>query len=151
MTKKKRKRLVTGRQERYFKALCRGLSATAAAKQAGYKSVQSAYQGTKGLRARVQAALDEAGLTPEGLIHKHLIPALGACETEFAKFEGEITDSEEVIAWGARLQAIELVGRLGGYFAPKEFTGADGEALFPDVIDATMRLRRTAPADAAHK
>lgn len=155
MTKKKRrKRKLTDRQREFFKLLCKGVGATEAALKAGYTGktpAQSAYQAMKGLRHRVEEALGENGLTPEGLITKYLVPAMLATDTEFAKFEGEITDSVEVIAWDTRLRAIELAARFGGYLAPKEFTGADGEALFPDVIDTTFRLRKSVPADAAHK
>lgn len=147
---KKRKRALTKRQRKFFELLCTGMPATQAARNAGYSGAtpaQSAYQATKGIRARVEEALAENGLTPEGLITKYLVPAMLATDIEFAKFEGEITDSEEVIAWDTRLRAIELAARFGGYLAPKELTGLDGAALFPDVIDTGgMRSgRRKAP------
>jgi len=144
------KRVLTNRQRKFFDLLCKGTPATQAAREAGYSGAnpsQSAYAATKGIRARVEQALAENGLTPEGLITKFLVPAMLATDTEFAKFEGEITDSEEVIAWDTRLRAIELAARFGGYLAPKELTGLDGAALFPDVIDTGgMRSgRRKAP------
>lgn len=131
------------------------MPATQAALGAGYTGktpAQSAYQATRGIRARVEDALAENGLTPEGLITKYLVPAMLATDTEFAKFEGEITASEEVIAWDTRLRAIELAARFGGYLAPRELTGLDGAALFPDVIDtAGMRTRKTHAGSAANR
>jgi hypothetical protein len=46
---------------------------------------------------RLEKALHEAGLTPEGVIHKYLLPALSAEPTEYAKFEGQITASAQEI------------------------------------------------------
>jgi hypothetical protein len=141
--KRKRARFNTPKQEAYFKYLCQGMSATKAALKAGYKSVQSAYQGTRGLRSRIADAFGEAGLTPEGIIHKHILPALKAEETEFCKFEGKIGETRQVVAWGPRLHAIEIVNNMAGYNAPKELTGEGGAPLFPDVIDTSgMRKRR---------
>jgi hypothetical protein len=154
MTKKKRKlkRKLTTRQRKFFELLCKGVPATQAALKAGYSGAnpsQSAYAATKGIRSRVEEALAENGLTPEGLITKFLVPAMSANMTEFAKFEGQISDARECINWDARLRAIEIAARFGGYLAPKELTGLDGAALFPDVIDtAGMRSRRK-PAEQA--
>lgn len=151
---KKLKRPATTRQEKFFALLCKGKAATQAAIEAGYSGKnprQSAYQAMKGLRSRTEFALDEAGLTPEGLIHKYLLPALKANKTEWAKFEGEFTDHKTLVAWDTRLAAIKLAAEIGGYLAPKEFTGKDGEALFPDVIDTSgLRSRKPAHGNAAH-
>jgi hypothetical protein len=58
--------------------------------------------------------MDDAGLTDTALVEKYLKPALNAMETEFAKFQGTITDSRDVIAWGTRLQALELAAKMRG-------------------------------------
>jgi hypothetical protein len=138
--RKRRNRPLTSKQQNYFKLLCKGMSATEAARRAGYggEPAHSAYQATRGIRERILKALFEAGLTPEGLVHKYLLPALKAMETEFAKFEGKISDSRDVIAWGPRIQAIRLTAELGGYLAPREVTGKDGGPLvLPKVIDVS--------------
>jgi hypothetical protein len=149
-THKSRKRLLTSKQEKYFRLLCQGVPSGQAAIKAGYSSkcaASSGHQAYKSIRARVQHALFEAGLTPEGLIHKHLLPALTAMEVEFAKSEGRITDSREVIAWGTRLRAIEIVCEIGGYCerSPRVGeSGDDGPILdMPKVIDATIVQKKT--------
>jgi hypothetical protein len=119
---RRRNRLLTKKQQVFFKLLCQGVSATDAAYRAGYSQnnpSQSAYQASRGLRERIPYALFEAGLTPEGLIHKHLLPALQAEETGFVKHKGKITDSRKAPAWNARLRAIELAADMGGYFSAK--------------------------------
>ena len=140
----RRSRPLTSKQRTYFKLLCKGMPATQAARRAGYSAknpAQSAYQAWQSIRERLQIALFEVGLTPEGLIHKHLLPALNAMETEFAKFNGRITETREVIAWGPRLRAMELVCELGGYFAPNEqVSSVSGELGTPKVIDQRPRV-----------
>ena len=66
--------------------------------------------------------MEKAGLTNKGLIEKYLKPALQAEETEFAKFEGKITDSQNVVAWGPRLTALDLAFKLKGSYAPAKTT-----------------------------
>ena len=88
-------RPLSKKQHTYFKLLCKGVPATEAARRAGYSAknpAQSAHQASRSIRDRIQHALFEAGLTPEGLIHKHLVPVLAAERTEFCKFNGRVTD-----------------------------------------------------------
>ena len=145
----RRKRPLTAKQQVYFKLLCEAVPATEAARRAGYSQrnpAQSAYQASRSIRERVQYALFEVGLTPEGLIHKYLFPALEAEETEFCKFKGKITDSRKAPAWEVRLRAIEIVAEMGGYYASKspQAEDVDSESRIPEVIDATV-MRTTQP------
>ena len=148
-TGRRKKRVLTTKQQIYFRLLCKGVPATQAALKAGYSvrcAPQAAYQATRSIRERIQGALFEAGLTPEGLVHKHLLPALGAMETKFAQSEGSFTDERNVIAWGPRLKAIELTAEMGGYMAPRELEKAEGEGKFPKVIDVSNMRSRPLPA-----
>jgi hypothetical protein len=144
--KKKRKRPLSPKQEIYFRLLSKGVPQSKAWREAGYNTRQSAYAGTVNLRRRIQNALFECGLTPEGLVAKHLLPALSATHKEFAKFEGKITDERELVNWTARLKAIEIVKDIGGYSAPREheLAGKDGAPLtMPKIIDtAGMRSKQ---------
>jgi phage terminase small subunit len=142
--RKKRRRFVSTRQRELFKAMCRGISITAAAAKAGYSSPQAAWNALKGHRKRVEEAMAEAGLTHEGLVNKYLKPALNAEETEFAKYEGKITDQVNVVAWGPRLTALDYAFKLNGSYAPREFAGPESSPLFPTVIDTTGMRRQNA-------
>jgi hypothetical protein len=106
----------------------------------------SGYQAMKSVQERVQRALFEVGLTPERLIYKHLLPALAATETEFAKSEGQITDAREVIASGTRFRAIEIVCEMASYYQKREGVESSGEELnrMPKAIDATIVRRDSA-------
>ena len=99
------------------------MSVTDAAKEAGYSekcAAQLGYQALEAIREKMPSVLDKAGLTDYALIEKYLKPLLEAEETEFAKFQGQITDSRNVIAWGPRAQALDMAFNLKGSYAPKE-------------------------------
>ena len=52
--RKRRNRPLTLKQQNYFKLLCKGMSATEAARRAGYgEPAHSAYQATRGIRERM--------------------------------------------------------------------------------------------------
>jgi phage terminase small subunit len=151
MGRRKKRRTLTEKQQKYMKALCKGMGQSQAWRAAGYASVGAGYHSTKLLRERIQKAFFEAGLTPEGYIHKHLLPALDAKQTEFAKFEGKITDREDTINWTARLKAMEIVKDMAGYSAPREheLAGKDGAPLsMPKVIDVSGMRSKPASASA---
>ncbi len=122
------------------------MPASQAAVKAGYSPKHarySGYQAKQGLRDRLEKALHEAGLTPEGVIHKYLLPALSAERTEYAKFEGQITASVQEINWTARLRAIEIVAEMAGYNYEAERVGRFGETDndVPQIIDVTIRRK----------
>jgi DNA-binding CsgD family transcriptional regulator len=69
-------------------------------------------------KGRASELMDEFGLSEAALITKYLLPALGAEETKFFQKDGEVKECHDVIAWGPRLQALELAARIKGMFAP---------------------------------
>jgi|HubBroStandDraft_1064217.scaffolds.fasta_scaffold104175_2 phage terminase small subunit len=148
MYNKRKTRRLTQKQAEFFKNLCKGLSGSEAARKAGYSPnhvPQQAHVTRERIRYRVNLALVEAGLHPEGLKYKHILPALHAMETKTAAFEGKITDEREFINWTARLKAMELVAELGGYYhkpepVPRGNFGEEVHAM-PKVIDATIVRR----------
>ena len=116
-------RRLTPRQRVLVRNLTKGMSITASAIAAGYSEKnagQLGHQVLERIREKMPQILDKAGLTDYALIEKYLKPLLEAQETEFAKFEGQITDSRDVIAWGPRAQGLEMAFNLKGSYAPKE-------------------------------
>ncbi len=105
------------------KNLVKGMSLSDAAIAAGYSennARQSGYQALTAIREKAPQILDKHGLSEDALIDKYLRPALDAQETEFAKFQGQITDSRDVVAWGPRLQALDMAFNLHGSYAAKD-------------------------------
>ena len=72
------------------------------------------------IKGKMPELMDEAGLNDAALVEQYLKPALSAMTTEFAKSDGRITDSRDVIAWGPRLQALEMALKLKGAFKEKD-------------------------------
>jgi phage terminase small subunit len=123
---------LTQRERLLLKALATGATYAEAAKAAGYSERtlrQSGFQAVQRIKAKLPDILDAKGLTDELIVDKYLRPGLEAMETEFGKFNGKITDSIDVIAWGPRLTALDMLFRLKGSYAPKEITGAGGESI----------------------
>ena len=81
------------------------------------------------------ALLERHGITGSTLVEKYLKPALDAMETEFAKFKGKIMDSADVIAWGPRLQALEMTLKLLNAY-PREDAEKNAGVTFNVVISA---------------
>jgi len=99
---------------------------TQSALAAGYSDKhpgQSGWQALESIRHKMPEVLDEHGLTDCALIEKHLLPALEAQETKFVQRGGKITDQMNVVAWSARLRALDLVFRLKGSYAPTKPDG----------------------------
>lgn len=123
MAEKKLKPL-SHRERALLKNLSKGMSITDAALQSGYSKKyagQCGSQAIENIRIKAPQLLAKHGLDDDTLIEKYLKPALEANETEFAKFEGKITDSREVIAWGPRLQALDMTAKIRGlYVQPAE-------------------------------
>ena len=110
-------------QRALVKNLIKGMTITDAALAAGYSEKcpgQAGHQALEAIKRKMPDILDNHGLTDETLIEKYLKPALEATETEFAKFEGKITDQCEVVAWSPRLTALDMAFNLKGNYAPKD-------------------------------
>ena len=126
------KRKLTPQQVLLIRNIVKGMTLGEAAVNAGYSENnpgQSGWQALQQIKDKMPAILDRHGLTDDALIEKYLRPALEAQETEFAKFEGKITDRVDVIAWEPRLKALDMAFSLKGSYAPKEISGADGGPL----------------------
>ena len=89
--------------------------------------------------------MDRHGITGSVLIEKYLKPGLDAMETEFAKFEGKITDSRDVIAWGPRHAYLETSLKLKGAF-PQEKTPISNMQI--NVVVEHIGTQNQAPAKA---
>lgn len=115
-----------------LKSLATGATFAEAALAAGYEAKhakQAGFQAFQSVKRKMPQMLEDKGLTDGAIIDKYLLPALEAMETEFAKFEGRISDRVDVISWGPRLQALDMLFKLKGSYAPKEITGENGESL----------------------
>jgi hypothetical protein len=111
----KKVRALTHRERRLLQALAQGSTYAEAARYAGYSEKhlkQSGFQAFQVIKAKMPQILDRKGLTDDAVIDKYLLPALEAKETVFAKIRGKICDKREVIAWGPRLAALELLFKL---------------------------------------
>lgn len=120
------------RERLLLKSLAKGATFAEAALAAGYEArhaKQAGFQAFQAVKRKMPQMLEDKGLTDGSIIDKYLLPALEAMETEFAKFEGRITDRQDVISWGPRLQALDMLFKLKGSYAPKEIAGPDGGPL----------------------
>jgi hypothetical protein len=119
-----RKPKLTPQQRSLVKNLAKGMNITNAAISAGYSDNGCAGQiGSQALRAierKMPAVLDAHGLTDDVLVEKYLRPLLEAENTEFAKFEGKITDERNVAAWRERSVGLDMCFNLKGSYAPKQ-------------------------------
>lgn len=117
---------LTPKQVAFVKNFVKGMSITDAALAAGYSEKnpgQSGYQVLEQVRMKAPELLERHGLSEDKLIEKYLKPALEAEQTEFAKFEGKITDSVDVVAWTPRLAALDMAFNLHGSYAAKKVEG----------------------------
>jgi hypothetical protein len=128
------------RERLLLKALAKGATFAEAALSAGYQAKhakQAGFQAFQGVKRKMPQMLEDKGLTDGSIIDKYLLPALEAMETEFAKFEGRITDQKDVVSWGPRLQALDMLFKLKGSYAPKEITGEGGNPIPVQLITNT--------------
>ena len=137
---------LTPQQSKLLEGLLKGMNVTAAAKAAGYAPAtagQAGYNALKAIRRKVPKIMKKHGLDEDALIQKYLKPGLDAMETEFGKFKGMIVDREDVIAWGPRLQALDMAFRIhGSYAADDKDAATDGLKIVIDV-DVVNSARTT--------
>lgn len=131
---------LTPQQRLLVKNLAKGMNITEAARESGYADNgyvgQLGSQALEGIREKMPKILDRHGLTDDSLIERYLKPALEAQEIEFAKFEGRITDSRDVVAWSPRLTALDMAFNLRGSYAPKEAskTSIVGDGIRVEIL-----------------
>jgi hypothetical protein len=78
----------------------------------------------------MQQSLAANGITSDELA-KQLKAQLKAKETKFFQHEGSVVEKRNVIAWGVRQKATDMVLKLMGAYPPekKELSGPKGEPL----------------------
>jgi hypothetical protein len=111
-----RVRLLTSQQRQLLDGLLRGLDASDALREAGYKG----RAGLNSLRNKIPDIMDRLGLTDEALIDKHLTPLLYAEETQFFQKDGIVCDQRTVAALGIRRAALDMALKLRGSYAANE-------------------------------
>jgi len=124
---------LTPRQRQLIYYLTEGMTLTEAGERAGY-APGSANAALTGIKEKMPAIMDRLGLADEVLIEKYLMPLLVAEETEFAKFEGEITDRVNVAANGIRLGALELAFKIKGRLTPEPAGAMDDHSITVNIV-----------------
>lgn len=101
------------RQAKLLEGIVEGKSVRAAALEAGYSPQTAAHPedllDTVGMRKALAHLI-----APPEKIAQRINEGLDAMETKFFQFEGMVSDSRDVIAWGERRQYAELAARLKG-------------------------------------
>jgi hypothetical protein len=138
-----RRTKVTKRQLKVSEARAQGKTLKESGEAAGYSpknAAQSAYQALAGLRGRMTALLDEAGLGEKVAIENYLKPALDAQQTIYAQKDGKVVSRghswrRAQPVWGRGLVLSKQLPREGrGY----PFVSEDG--FFP-THNPTHRVR----------
>lgn len=109
------------RKRKYVAARVEGQSKRQAALSAGFPVSMAENAAAKIETPDVHEAfrdLVRKAIPAERLIQR-LSEGIDAMETEFAKFEGNISDSRETVAWSERREYLKLAAQFGGY-VPKE-------------------------------
>ena len=125
----------------------KGKTVGEAARDAGYSDKnpdQSGYQALKIAKKKVPELMDIYGLSPAALIEKYLAPALEATETKFFQKDGKITDEADVVAWGPRIQALDIAFNLGGSY-PQTGKNGNGVAVNVQIVTNTQFADPYAP------
>ncbi|MGB7282031.1 MAG: hypothetical protein WBE13_07215 [Candidatus Acidiferrum sp.] len=139
---------LTQRERLLLGALANGATYAEAARHAGYSAKhlrQSGFQAFQILKMKMPELLEKKGLSDDATIDKYLRPALEAKETVFAKYEGKITDKRDVVAWGPRLSALDILFRLKGSYAEDNKQRGIGDSLpFAQLTDGFIRAINTA-------
>ena len=129
-------RNLTPQQAKLLEGILKGMNVTAAAKAAGYSpstAGQTGHNAMKAIRRKVPKIMKRHGLDEDALVKKYLSHALDAMETEFGKFQGEIVSREDVIAWGPRLQALDMAFKLHGSYATDDQPGSANVKIVFDI------------------
>jgi hypothetical protein len=124
------------RRRKFADGIAAGLPIRKAAEQAGYghnTCTHASSQLMPDARVAFRQALDT--YLPLGKIAAKVAEGADAFDTKFFQFEGKVTDTANVIAWGERREYLKLACNLLGISTERvEHTGADGEAIGVDVV-----------------
>jgi hypothetical protein len=119
----------TLKQTGFVAGLAAGKSARQAARDAGYSEHTAAHADRDIMPAAERNFRDIVRRhIPAELVAQRIAEGLSAVETKFATFEGKITDSMEVIAYGERRMYAELAARLRGDYLPGQRIELEGES-----------------------
>ena len=138
----------TRRQLALLKNLSRGCSITDAARKAGYSKKwpgQAGFQALQSLKVKMPELLNGLGLNDAMLIEKHLKSLLRAQTTKFFQHQGKVKDKRVVAANEVRLQALDLVFRLRGSYAPEGAQPAEQRGVTVIVLDVPRPNRSAIP------
>lgn len=87
---------------------------------AGYGTPQAAHRALKTIGMRFESYLEKHGMTDDYLAEKCLRPALEAMQTKFFSKKGVVIDTREVVAWGPRIQTLDMVFKIKGAYKQPE-------------------------------
>lgn len=110
---------LTPREKKFLKHLLEGKHSNKAAQLAGYSNKclpQAAYQCLKSLERKIPDIAERIGFNRLELLSKYLRPALEANETKFFANKGIVMDQRDVIAWGPRLDALDMAFKVTGQY-----------------------------------
>lgn len=122
------------RQRKILAAMAQGKTIDQIAEELG-ATRQTIHNLLQRLKGRLPEVMDDAGLTDAALVNKYLLPLLNAETTEFAKFQGVITDSRDVADNGTRLSALDMAFKLKGSY-PKQ--GSDTNITNQIVVNQAI-------------
>lgn len=129
---------LTPQQRALVKHILAGKTITDSARLAGYADNgfvgQMGSQALEAIRRKMPEVLDAHGLTDDILIESYLKPLLSAEQTEFAKFEGKITDQKQVVAWEPRRAGLDMAFNLRGSYAGKQQNIEKGASITVNVL-----------------
>ena len=127
---------LTPKQILFLRALAKCGNVGQAAKETGC-SRQNGYRTLTRARGRVPEIMDELGLSEFALVENYLKPLLNAEKTEFAKFEGKITDALNVNDNGTRLSALDIAAKMRGMYSDSSDRKPEGIAIQIQCIGIT--------------
>lgn len=132
---------LTTKQQDYAIGVATGKSKQQAALDAGYSPAMAKnpqiIEQSAGLRFAFQEMIRTK--VPADKIAARLAEGLDALDTEFAKFEGAISDERQLVAWTERRQYLELAAKMGGYYVEKqEVTVEDMRKSLENRSDADL-------------
>lgn len=110
-----------------IREMAKGKTLTAAAKEAGYGTIQAASNTLRRARETMPDLMDRCGMTDEALIKKSLDPLLRAEKTLFFQNGGVVMDKRVVPDLGIRVTALDMAFRLKNKYPNKleiEHSGA---------------------------
>ena len=120
---------------KFTQLICDGENQYQAAIAAGY-SDSTARNAYRELMPRAQDVFRRALAqhAPIGKQAKKIAEGMEATETVFFQKDGKVTDSRDVVAWGARHKYLELAAKCQGFLVDNvQLSGKDGEQLVIEV------------------